>query len=75
MNYFKKYVPFFTRIFENQFFNATNIVNSERNKNRSDFNRGNLFQVGYGYSLVNCEHTLLLEKRTIASNLKFNEWN
>lgn len=27
------------------------------------------------YSLVNCEHTLLLEKRTIASNLKFNEWN
>lgn len=48
MNYFKKYVPFlqFTRIFENQFFNATNIVNSERNKNRSDFNRGNLFQVG-----------------------------
>lgn len=25
------------------------------------------------YSLVNCEYTLLLEKRT--SNLKFNEWN
>lgn len=59
----------FTRIFENYFFNTTNIVNNE-----TILIEEICFKLAW-YSLVNCEHTLLLEKRTIASNLKFNEWN